>query len=347
MRKIVFALLLLCLLAAPAAFAQEATPQPLWELTQDVEIAALGVHFNAPAGWAVESFSGFTVVAATAEAAQEYADGQSVSDFALGIAGIPLQEMTDDPDTPLDEIFATTTVGLEVTESGETTVNLRPALYAVGVGNGQGALVAIWKQDGFLMVFGMAVPAPEADVDMAFSYGMILGTVRPLVSDEITPAEERYEVIDLGFDLFYPAGWTAADAAEVLGVPGVMFYESAEDVGAPTPTDSAIAILNVESSLEDLGLEDDATMEDIANVIAGLFQVTEPELDDEFVVNGAPGIGFNGSANPTRVGFVIVTYDRENEVVGIYTLSTADEETLALYRPAFLAMLWSIRPLEG
>ncbi len=346
----ILVVLLLCLLVLPAAvFAQE----PLWDLSQVVDVESLGIRFNAPDGWTVvETQVGIALV-------ENEADVEAVSDddsdtnpegYAIAVSGLPMEDMGIS-DFSLEEIgdLIAEQTQVEVSESDVLTVNIRPARYIGGVSSddGKGGYVAFWKQDGNLMTFVMALPDDELNVDAAFSFGTMLGTIRPIVSEDITSADEPYEITDLAISMTYPDGWATADAADTMGAPGAVFAENEDDIAAAAPEGTIIVAFQVEGTLEELGLEEDAEPEAVVEQFATAIGISDVEPQGEFVIAGQAGFGMTGTISATDgLGYLIVTRNADDGVFNIYGLFTPDEDALEEYTPVFLTMLWSVQPLE-
>ncbi|MFN8373123.1 MAG: hypothetical protein U0694_09650 [Anaerolineae bacterium] len=349
MRKLALVVVLCLFLVPTLAFAQDS--QLLWDLSQVVDVDALGLRLNVPADWTAGEISGATYIVENADDLDTISGGGSPTGYAIAVSAFPLEALGDVTDeTPLEDILASlnSSGSMELSETGTAAVNLRPAIYGVGTTNGMGTIITLWMQDANLIILGLAVPADSVDADSAFSWGNILGLIRPIVSDEITPAEERYEVTDLGFSMIYPEGWATADASEIAGIPGAAFAENESDLTAETPQGNLIAILQLTATLEDFGLDEDYTTGDLVEIFGTTFGTEDAVSLGSFVVNGQPGVGYTGtSASNGTLTITIVTHNEEAGTFTIYALGAVDEDAFELYKPVFLAMLWSIAPLES
>jgi hypothetical protein len=351
MKKLVL-VVLLCLLVIPTL----ASAQADWELSQEVWVEAIGIRFNAPADW-VSSVSPIGVyVAETQEDIDTLGDGDATTNptgIAIAVGVLPLEGSPMEEAT-LEELaeMLVTQGNIEVADSGELPVNIRPATYFLGTGTNEAGFtstsyVALWKQDGTLVVFGIQSPEEAINDDLSFAFGAILASVRPLVSEDFVAADEPYEVTDLGYTMAYPAEWTVANGSDTAGVPGVIFAEIAEDIGAEESTGTMITILQIPGSIEALELTEESEVEDYVAAYAALLGIENVESQGEFVVAGEWGVGFTGtSARTGRPGMGIVAYSEEDEAFNVYILASADEETLAAYLPIYQIMLWSIQPVE-
>jgi hypothetical protein len=348
MKKLVFIVLLSLLIVPTLVFAQAD-----WDLSQEVLVESLGIRFNVPDGWVSQESGVTTYVAETQEDLDVLGDGDAdtkATGFAVAVSGFPLEalELTD---ATLEEIAETITSqsSVEVGESGEVTVNLRPAYYVFGTSatDGTTSYLALWKQDGNLIILGLLLPDENTSDDIAFAFGRILGSVRTIVSEDFTASDERYEVTDLGYSLYYPAEWTTADTAELAGASGAIFAENADDIGAELAAGTVITILQIPGSIEELELSEDSEVEDYVAAFAGLLGIENVVSQGEFVINGEWGVGFTGNSSASgRPGLGIVTYSEEAEAFNVYIVASADDETLAEYIPVFQIMLWSIEPIE-
>jgi hypothetical protein len=348
MRK-VFVVLLLCLLVIPASvFAQD----DVLELSQVVQIEALGIEFNAPDGWLVGSDDSALYVAQTQEDLDAATDGDpetKAAGVAVAVAVIPLEDMGME-DATLDDIATQFAGSAEVSDSGELTVNLRPAIYLLGTStsNGETSYLAFWKQDASLVLFSVLVPSGEVDQSITDLFGTMLNTVRPSVAEDFVAAEERYEATDLGYAILYPEGWATVNAADITGTPGFVLAEIESDVTAEQAEGTVISVVQIPGTIEDLELTEESEVSEWVDAIAALLGIEEVESQGEFSLLGEWGVGFTGvSATSGRPGYAIVTYNADNEVFTVYVLTSPDAETLEYYVPIFQILLWSVTPLES
>jgi hypothetical protein len=351
MKKLVL-VALLCLFIVPTLVSAQAD----WDLSQEVWVESLGIRFNAPDGWVVSSTDAATYVAETQEDIDTLGDGDASTNpagIAIAVAGLPL-EGSPMEDATLEDLANTlaTQANAEVAGSGELQVNIRPAYYFIGTGTNEAGFtatsyVALWKQGSTLVVFGINSPEEAVNDDLSLAFGIMLGSMRPLVSEDFVAADDRYEVTDLGYTINYPADWTTADTAEIIGASGAVFAENADDIGAEVAAGTMITILQIPGSIEDLELGEDSEVEDYVTAFATLLGIENVESQGEFMVNGEWGVGFTGNSSTSgRPGLGIVTYSEEDEAFNVYIVATADDETLATYIPIFEALLWSIQPVE-
>jgi hypothetical protein len=351
MKKFVFALLLCLLLVPASAFAQD--PQLLWDLSQVVDLDDYGIRLNAPDGWAVVEDRGATYILANEDDLEAISDADPdtpPTDYAIAASAFPLEFLQESAALPLDQILESLIAAggnFDLAETGEVAVNIRPAYLGIGTGDGLGVIITIWKQDGNLVIMLLTVPSEETNVDEQFSWGSILGLVRPIVPDDFAPAEERYEINDLNLSILYPDGWATADTIDLFGVPGAAFAENEDDLSAETPEGVLIGVIQIPGTPEDLDLDEDATSEDMVMAFAGLMGVEDVKSEGDFIVGGLAGVGFTGeNAENGRPGFGIVTYNPEAEAFTVFTMGAPDEDALEEFTPVFLAMVWSAAPLE-
>ncbi len=344
-RLLLWALVLALFIGVPVAVVAQDS-KAVWDLSENLTFTDLGFNINFPAGWVYGATNGNGVFfAETEDDLAQVTDNDANtlgSDSTMQFIGSQIDDLanligTEDP--TLEELadFVAQSRGITENEARvEIPVMTRRSLSVLGEdAAGQGWIVTIWKQGDFAIGAFLTSPSYDETVRVAFSWGNILGGIRP--NDTLTLGKDTMPFANVGAEINYPKGWTPDPAnANIV-------YELESDL--QDGGSEGYLLIGIEQSLAQLELEDDATLEDAVEANIAIYELTEPIRREEFILLGQPATvirGTDGSGQHGLLAFTIV----DDIVVQIGVISP-DEETLDTFEPTFLAMLQTLRFVES
>lgn len=344
-RLLLWALVLALAVGVPVAVAAQDS-EAVWDLSENLTFTDLGFNVNFPAGWVYGATNGNGVFFAETDddlALVTDNDPNTLgTDNTMQFIGSQVDELaaligSDDP--TLDEIadFVAQSRGITENEDRvEIPIMTRRSVSVLGEdAAGQGWIVTIWKQGDFAIGAFLTSPSYEETIRVAYSWGNILGGIRP--NDALTLSADTVPLANVGAEFNYPDGWTPDPSAATI------VYELESDL--QNDAGEGHLIVAIEQSLDELELGDDATLEDAVEANIASYELTEPIRREEFILLGQPATvirGTDGSGQYGLFGFTIV----DGIVVQIGVISP-DEESLDTLEPTFLAMLQTLRPAES
>jgi polyisoprenoid-binding protein YceI len=321
MKKFFCFAFLICLLVSVAAFAQD-SPEPLWELSQVVEMEEFDFRFDTPANWLLsesDEFDGITI---------EPTEGE-FSGYSITLSWIQRGFISAD-----DHLGR---IGCNLLSSKTHSVNVYPAISAVCEEMG---IWTFWESGDYFFILSFSSPN-AIDAAHQYTWDLILESIRTIISEEIVFADEPYVAESLNRLIFYPQTWLA-DIARPDIEASIAFYELESDVGQAELEGAMIEVFQVSST--DLG---DASLLDIIQPFHdGLIDVDSIYGSDNYRLLNEPGVGF-GTVNENGVlVYYVSTVNSASDLITIWALKASHQELLETYAPVFLTMLWKAKVIR-
>lgn len=334
MKKLILLVLCCLLVFVPAVAAQDG--ELLWELDAEFTVSDLQFTFNLPGTWFFDDSNGIAFAETEEDLAALVDDDEETQPegYTMRLAVVSMAAITVEEGATLEEIaeVVISSAGIEIQETFELPVMVYRSIAIAGVNeDGRAGIANLWMQDDNLVIFSFGTPETELSGDAAYTWGNIVGSVTSLLPEGFEV--EEFAVEEHGFGLLAPVDWEA----------------QVTDTDISFMSEDAMIAVNVEE-LTALGLEEDATLEDVRGFIDDFLSQLEDgaEIVDEgeFVVFEQPGFGFS-MTDPESGGveFIIITLGSNGYAVS-YNLSAPDEESYAMLKPVFILMLQSMTPLE-
>ncbi|MBZ0287815.1 MAG: hypothetical protein K8I30_09390 [Anaerolineae bacterium] len=348
-------LLVMVLLAfAVMPFAAAAQDQKIgWDLDESnyIDVQDLGFRFHFPTGWVYDVDSGEGIAMADSQASMDAHldddDSTTPEGLIINIRGLPLEALTDLGENPtLNAIadFAVQAGGITETEPRvEVPVLARHSITIIGTNSdGRAGFATIWRQDGNLVLLSLGAPDTQTRNELAYTWGVTLGWIRPLGALELS--DDKVTDTISQFTIPYPEGWTP-NPDQPASV-----YELAEDVGSEITDMKGAAFAFSDAALSDLGLEAGATLDEVAAVAKGAFDLGDDVSGEEFVLLGQPAVTFRGVPASDSGGAghgVILTVGLVEERAILLILVTPSMDAADAFMPTWLMMLSSVTSTAG
>jgi hypothetical protein len=346
MRRMIW-LVMLALLALPmAAFAQE--QETAWELRANnhVNITDLGFRFYYPLGWTLDTSRGIAMVEdeADLEALIDNTGDTNPEGLAIRIIGLPLDQAPEGADT-LDELVD---ILLELTELNETERVEVPVMGRRSIsvfGNSatstRAGLLTAWMLPDYVVLAGLSAPDLDTLFDLAYTWGMTIGSIEPLNALELGDEPLTAEIA--GFTVQYPDGWLLNEDISEPGAQAI-FENEADFENLSTPEGYVLAVL--ETPLADLGLEGEEALERYAALVKQSQGFDDTVTAREFVILDQPALTYKGqNAQTDYWGLITVTVVNDTAVALIMVAPT--EDLIDTIEPTWTAILQSIDPVEA
>jgi len=349
MRRLFF-VIVLALLALPlVSFAQDDQPKLAWELKADtfVDVTDMGIRFYYPTGWLVDTSKGVTI-AETQEDIDLSNDGDASTQptgMVITVGGLPKAAFADlGDDATLDAIADFVVEKSNVTEESrvEAPVMARRSISIVGTSNGRDGVASLWQQGDFVGVASLGLPDSVSIDDVASTWGATLASIAPLGAQDLGEGTitDNYSKIVIS----YPKDWSADP-----NQPGTI-YELADDVGAKFG-DVKGSVLNLtDGAFADLGLKDDATLDDLVALATKSSTLGEDATSEEFVFLGQPAVTVTGTPTADSPGaghgFIFTATIIDGRGVVLLLVTPTPEAATALM-PTWIQILRNVKPLEA
>lgn len=344
-RLLLLALVLALAVGLPVAVAAQ-NSEAVWDLTENLTFTDLGFNVYYPEGWVYGATNGSGVFFAETEddLAQVTDDdpntlGTSNTMQFIGTEIEALAEVVGSDAPTLEEIAAFVMESRGITESEppvEVPVMSRRSYSILGEdAAGQGWILTVWKQGDFAIGAFLTSPDYDETVRVAFSWGQVLANILP--NDPLRLDKGTVPLPTVGAEFNYPEDWFVdPDNANIV-------YELESDY--TDDSSEGFLLIGIEQSLEDLELDDDATLEDVVEANIAILELTEPVRHEEFIMLDQPAIvirGTDGSDQYALLAHTIV----DGVVVQIGVISP-DEKSMDAFEPTFVAMLKTLRISKG
>jgi hypothetical protein len=336
MRRTAVLMIFVMMLIALPVVAQDG--QIVWDFSDDtLQVTDLGFEFNYPRDWLFDNSNGlaFSEDQDSITAFLDTDDSTQPSSDVLTVRGIGLSSIEGGTDSTLDAIidYAEQVTGFTETEPrGEVAVMGRRAVYIVGYSDDEkvGELRAYWKQPDYLVEVALAAAAKSLDYNKAFTFGTMLSSFSPLGAQELS--DNTVDISTAGLKVHYPKGWYPSPDN-----PNIAFALKA-DLKAENPT--GLWFVAFEQSMDDLGLNKKATLDDVVEADITGVAMEEPIRREEFIIAGQPAIvlrGIEGSGAYILYAQALI----EGQAVQIAVIAQ-DEQQLDEFEPTFLRILMSV-----
>lgn len=351
MRTLVLILLGFALLLPNAALAQ--TQPAEWELTQSFQFAELPLEMFYPDGWFLDTNTpgAYYIVENEADFAALGDDDATTlpTGDAFQIVVASLEEVGLDPHLPLDDFV---TILVESTgviqDPNEPLVDLSllghrtVSIVGDGFHGGRPGIGTTWIQDGHVIVMSMSTSTVERRNELAFSWGFVLGSIRPITTFTLTDDQNMFVADAFGISFKHPAEWVNAEQGNAIG-----FYQNEIDrenelAGTGKPlTGNAFYIFQIPTTT----LTADSTREEIIAESLAFFGLTSSDKPvEENIILGVPG--YTSEITTTTALPAYVTAVLYNNTLYLIVTAAADEDSLQAFNPDLDAILGSITAIE-
>ncbi|MBL8164199.1 MAG: hypothetical protein JNJ61_19590 [Anaerolineae bacterium] len=331
-RRSIGILLLVLLVALPAAAQTDSRAR--WDLSNTFTVTNFGFQFNYPANW----------IYAIDEGQIYFAEEQSTLDTAIAkaadtttppffnMSAIPLSALRENlgEDVTIDQIADFAAVQGEITETEprvDIPVMARRSVSLIGTNSsGRAGFGTLWTQDEYLFLFSLSAPDMPMLIDLAFSWGQVLGSARP-----VEPLELSDTVIQMtDFAVNIPVGWFPRPDAQNF------VFELESDIDSEKAAQGYL-IIGYEEELEGIGLTAEATSAEYATANETYYALLEGVQREEILVAGFPGVLLRGTDASGQWGlFANFVIDGKGVVV---TIIAPDEEKIDAIKPTWVWML--------
>ncbi len=314
----------------------------IFELSETFTVSDLQFEFPYPAGWVFDTSNGISLAQNEADLAVLIDDDDTTTPegYTIELAGAPLEALgLEDP--TLDNVveFLVQAQSISVDETVEVPILTRRSITVIGVNDvGRAGLATIWLQNGFVVVLSMGTPLDFIDGDTGFTWGNVIGGAAslPIEGYEIT---ENYPLPAYGVEVAHPTGWFAVESED-----GVTFYELESDaeLDGTDAIPEGYAFALVFTTVDDLGLGEEVTYENLFDIAPLIFPEAEVLSLDEHVVLDVPGVAAVGQTeDQATVGAIFL-----NEVSGtvlLFGVNAPDVESLQTIQSTAIAFLQTLR----
>lgn len=198
--------------------------------------------------------------------------------------------------------------------------------------NGLGIVYTLWRQADSVMVASLLAPDYQTILEYAFSWGQLLSTLTPTNALELS--DNAIDLTNTGLQVNYPAGWYPKPEE-----PGTV-VEFKSDFNSDVP--EGIQMVTLEATFTDMGLDKDATLDDVVEATIEGLALQEPFRQEEFIIAGQPAIMLAGTDGENHVLF---TEALINDQVIIIAARAVDGDRLAEFEPTYLSILQNIAPV--
>lgn len=347
MRRLFTVLMFTVLMLPFAVFAQD--QKMGWDLQADnyIDVQDLGFRFYFPKGWVYDLESGNGIALADTQASLDAQvdddDSTQPDSLVVIIRGIPLEALSDLGENPTLEAVAdfAVTAGA-ITESEprvEVPIMTRRSLSVIGTnGDGRAGIASMWRQNGFLVLVSLGTPDEKTRNELAYTWGVTLGSIKPLDALDLGDGMLTDDVIQ--FTINYPDGWSP-NPDQPASV-----YELEDDIGKGISDVVGNVFTFSDAALSDLQLPSDATLDDVVGQAKAAFDLDDDIIGEEFILLGQPAVTI--SAEPTSdsqgVGHgVILTVSLIDDRALLLILVTPSKEAADAFMPTWISMLSSVK----
>lgn len=337
MRRAVLILYVILMLPV-VAFARQ-DDRAVWDLSELFTVTDGGFQFYYPAGWLYDASNGlsFAETSKDLKALTDNDDSTNPSGAAFKMTLVSIEEfqqLMDSKNEPtLDEIadWIVETTGIVEQEARvEVPVMARRSVVVLAEdAKGLGIIYTLWRQADSVMVATLLAPDYQVIVKHGFSWGQLLSTVTPTNALELS--DNVIDLTDTGLQVNYPAGWYPKPEE-----PGTV-VEFKSDFNSDTP--KGIQMVTLEATLSDMGLSEDATLDDLVQATIEGLALQEPVRQEEFIIAGQPAVMLAGTDGENSVLFTEVLI---NDQVVIIAARAVDGDRLTEFEPTFLTILQSV-----
>lgn len=332
-RRSISILLLVLLAALPAA--AQSDPRSRWELSNLFTVTNFGFQFSYPAGWLYTVHQGQVYFAEEQQTIDAVIDDAS-STKALApyftINALPMSALREilGEDVMLDQIADYAAEQAQITETEprvDIPVMARRSVSLIGTNEEKRAgFVTMWIQDDYLLVMAFSAADMPTLIDLAFSWGQVLGSARP--SEPLELSDTVIRMTD--FALNIPRGWYPRPDAQNF------VYELKTDMNNDAPPQGYL-IIGYEEELEPLGLTPETTSAEYASYNEDYYDLLDGVQREEILVAGFPGVLLRGTDASGQWGlFANFVIDGKGVVV---TIIAPDEEKIDAIKPTWVWML--------
>jgi hypothetical protein len=342
MRRMITLVLLVLLLPVMAVSAQNSDLK--FDLNPEtfLNVNDLGFRFFYPEGWIFDNTQGITLVEreADVEPLTDSDDSTNAEGLFMRVLGIPAEGIENFESLTLEtaaEDLLRQLGGTATEPFQPVSVLARPGLVVVGTSDdGRAGILTVWKQTHYLVIATLSAPDMDTIIDLAFSWGVVLARVEPI--DALPLGKDVLTAPEAGFTIPFPDGWTVNPDNPSMVVELESDITSSESEG--------VAVLLGEQTLEDTGLDDDATVEDFAAMAQQGLQMDEPVETSQVSILGQTGIMMKGQDTAGSEDWALLISTIVNEQAVILIAFAPTREMLAAFEPTLIAMLEAVQPVE-
>jgi hypothetical protein len=337
MKKLILMIVCWLLVVVPVVGAQNT----LWELDTEFPVTDLQIVFDIPASWVSVSRNGVFLAENSADLAalMDNDNATQPAGYTMTLTTVPVTSLRLD-EFSLEDAAPQLLQGMRISQTYETAAVAR-AVYGVTGVNAQGRAVIshLWLQDGQVVTFSLNTPDNQVSRDATFTWTTINETIRPLLGEDVEI--EAVRLADRRTEVGVPTDWVAVSTESFTA-----FFESQEDAQYFNQNgeflDRGSVMLITMQTLEQLGLDEETTIEDLIAWTGIDFSQRGFTDQGRFVVEGYPGFGYSVIDPNLGTGtYSVITLSDEGAVT-IYNLITPNARTLTAMTPVFMAMLQNI-----
>jgi hypothetical protein len=346
MKKILLLGLLLVVIAS-GALAQDAQRQMVFDPDTTFLVTDLGIVLLYPEDWVYDTSDGIQFAENNKDLAAELDDSDETQalGYQVNFTGYPVEIFGLDEGSDVDDI-ADLVVGLaelEVFERFDFPVMSYRGVAISGVDpSGQEGIAVVWIQNDFMILYRMGMPkGAELTADAFFTFGYLIGAMRPMVEVEFTETAE----VDWqgGFTMDYPEDWVAGETTSGYFVGE--FEDDVENAESVTAPSEGMTVFFQTMTLEDLGLDKDGDAWDVFDFLLALDMYDEMTHVNEHIIFDSLAISMRSVSVDNQVPVILVVGVYENEVFAIGA-KAPDADSMELLAPILLTMLQSAEFME-
>ena len=300
-----------------------------WVLGPILKVDVVPFEFVYPVDWVQHIDVNRIALASNEEDLAVEVDGDPTTIPArptITLNAIPLQNIDLTPDTSLGDRqdYVLSLVGLELQQAFDIPVMIYPSVTLVGRGpDGRHGLASMWIQNNSLMIFSLNTPDAQLASDLAYTWGVILGSLRPHIDVELA--------VPIGIPqsrirIQYPVGWDSVEDSDSI---------SASD---PATGASLSAFLAPVSDFSDASSVDVNTL---SSSIASVMRLEQASRKTHYLVLNLPAVGFVGQTTDGVWSRVFYTISGEDVLFVTYTAPTSD--MLASFEETWLTILQTLQ----
>ncbi|MCA0457719.1 MAG: hypothetical protein LCI00_27385 [Chloroflexi bacterium] len=335
--------LLVLVLAFAVGIPAVATAQDeVWDLNDTITLTDLGFGLNFQSDWVYAATQGNGIFFAQTEddLAQVTDNDLSTiaSDSSIQFIGTSLDELASVLGTKgeptLEELADFVADGRGITEVEERIdipVMSRRSLNVIGENEmGQGIFMTLWKQGQYAVAAILTAPDYDELVNVSYSWGQLLSSMRP--SDTLPLGKDTIPLPVTNAEFNYPDGWVADPE-----YPNIVYeLESDQQNG----TSEGYFLLAIDQTLEDFGLDDDATLDDVVEANISAYSISKPIRYEEFMLLDQPAVVIRGQDGGDQY-ILLAQAIVDGNVIQI-GVTSSDEDALDAFEPTFVAMLQTL-----
>ena len=340
-RLLLLVLVLALAVGIPAVTAAQET-EAVWDLNDTITLTDLGFALNFPSDWVYAATNGNGIFFASNkdDLAQVTDDDLSTtaSDSSIQFIGTSLEELTSVLGTKgeptLEELADFVAQGRGLTELEkriDIPVMSRRSLNVIGENEaGQGVFLTLWKQGQYAIAAVLTAPSYDELVNISYSWGQFLSSFSP--SDAALLGKDTILLQNTNAEFNYPEGWVA-DAQS----PNIVYeLESDQQNG----TSEGYFLLGIDQTLEEFGLDESATLDDVVQANISSYSISEPIRYEEFMLLDQPAVVIRGQDGGDQY-ILLAQAIVDGNVIQI-GVTSSDEDALDAFEPTFVAMLQTL-----